>query len=162
MVSNYNQKRIRKRNRLWIFTGRTDAEAEAPLLWPPDAESAHWKRPWCWERLRAEVKGGHREWDGWMAWPTDTNLNKLWEIMKDGKPGVLESMESQRVRHDYRLDTITTFSIFQVPVKIPAPWEAQKNTGKDKEKILRNIQVGSGIRQRLDVKFKSQHSLILI
>ena len=31
---------------------------------------------------------------------TDTNLNKLWEIMKDGKPGVLQSMGLQRVRHD--------------------------------------------------------------
>ena len=27
-----------KENQCWIFTGRTDAEAEAPILWPPDAE----------------------------------------------------------------------------------------------------------------------------
>ena len=27
----------------------------------------HWKRPWCWERLRAEGEGGDRGWDGWMA-----------------------------------------------------------------------------------------------
>ena len=27
----------------------------------------HWKRPWCWERLRARGEGGNREWDGWMA-----------------------------------------------------------------------------------------------
>ena len=43
-----------KRNQAWIFIGRTDAEVEAPILWPPDAKS--WligKRPWCWERLRA-------------------------------------------------------------------------------------------------------------
>ena len=26
-------------NELWIFTGRTDVEAEAPVLWPPDAKS---------------------------------------------------------------------------------------------------------------------------
>ena len=26
-------------NQLWIFTGRTDAEAEAPILWPPDVKS---------------------------------------------------------------------------------------------------------------------------
>ena len=35
----------------WIFFGRTDAEAEASILWPP--ELTHWKRPWSWERLRA-------------------------------------------------------------------------------------------------------------
>ena len=38
-----------KGNQLWIFIGRTDAEAEAPILWLPDAKSwlTHWKRPWC-------------------------------------------------------------------------------------------------------------------
>ena len=30
-------------------------------------EPAHWKRPWCWERLRAGGEGGDRGWDGWMA-----------------------------------------------------------------------------------------------
>ena len=28
---------------------------------------AHWKRPWCWERLRVEGEEGDRGWDGWMA-----------------------------------------------------------------------------------------------
>ena len=50
----------------WIFTGRTDAKAEAPNTLA--TQSAHWKRPWCWERLRARGKGCNRGWDGWMAW----------------------------------------------------------------------------------------------
>ena len=45
-----------------IFIGRTDAEAEALIFWPPDV-----KRTWCWERLRARGEGGDRRWDGWMA-----------------------------------------------------------------------------------------------
>ena len=57
-----------KGSQLWIFTGRTAAEAEAPILWQPDAKN--WKRPWCWERLRAGGKGDDRGWDGWMASPT--------------------------------------------------------------------------------------------
>ena len=32
------------------YIGRTDAEAEAPILWPRCEEPTHWKRPWCWER----------------------------------------------------------------------------------------------------------------
>ena len=32
--------------------------------------STHWKRPWCWERLRAGGEGGSRGWDGWKASPT--------------------------------------------------------------------------------------------
>ena len=30
-------------------------------------ELTHWKRPWCWERLKAGEEGDNREWDGWMA-----------------------------------------------------------------------------------------------
>ena len=53
-----------KGNQPWIFIGRIDAEAEAPILWP--SNGTHWKRPWCWERLRAG-EGDDRGWDGWMA-----------------------------------------------------------------------------------------------
>ena len=42
-----------------IFVGRTDAEAETPILWPPDANIWLLKRPWCWERFKA---GGDRGW----------------------------------------------------------------------------------------------------
>ena len=52
----------------WIVIGMTNAEAEAPILWPPDGKS--WligQDPWCWERLRAVGEGGNRGWDGWMA-----------------------------------------------------------------------------------------------
>ena len=52
-----------KRNQHWIFIGRADAEAEA-ATWCE--EPTHWKRPWCWERLRAREEG-NRGWAGWMA-----------------------------------------------------------------------------------------------
>ena len=50
-----------KGNQPWIFTGRIDAEAEAPIL------STYWKWCWCWKRLRAAGEEDNREWDGWMA-----------------------------------------------------------------------------------------------
>ena len=53
-----------KGDQSWVFIGRTDVEAETPILWPL------WKRPWCWERLRAGGEGDNRGWDGWMASPT--------------------------------------------------------------------------------------------
>ena len=46
---------------------RIDAEAEAPIPWPPDTQPTHWKRPWCWERLKARGEGGNRGWDAWMV-----------------------------------------------------------------------------------------------
>ena len=65
-------------------------------------EPTHWKRLWCWERLRAEEEGDDRGWDGWMAPSTlDMSLSKLWAIGKDKKPGMLQSVGLQRVRHDW-------------------------------------------------------------
>ena len=49
-----------KGNQPWTFIGRTDAEAEALILWP---ELTHWKRPWFWERLRAGGEEGDWGWD---------------------------------------------------------------------------------------------------
>ena len=94
-----------KGNQPWIFIGRTDAETEAPILGPPDVKT-HWKRPWCWERLKAGGEGENRGWDGWMASPTWwtwvwVSSGSWW---RTGKPGMLQSMESQRVRHDWETE----------------------------------------------------------
>ena len=50
-----------KGNQSWIFIGRTDAEAETPILWLPDADYlTHLKRSWCWTRLKAGGEGDDR------------------------------------------------------------------------------------------------------
>ena len=59
-----------KGNQSWIFIGRTDAEAEPPMLRPPDAENWLIGRLWCWERLKAVEEGDDRGYDVWMAPPT--------------------------------------------------------------------------------------------
>ena len=66
-------------------------------------ELTHWKRPWWWERLKAGGEGDDRGWDGWMASPTRwtwvwVSSGSWW---RTGKPGVLQSMRSQRVGHDW-------------------------------------------------------------
>ena len=93
-----------KGDQSWLFTGRTDAETETLILWVTWCEElTHWKRPWCWERLKAGGEGDDRIWDGWMAsltlwtWVWVSSGNWWWT----GKPGVLQSMGSQRVRHDW-------------------------------------------------------------
>ena len=60
-----------KGNQPWIFTGRIDAEPEVPILLATWCEElTHWKRPWCWKRLRAGGEGNDRGWNSWMASPT--------------------------------------------------------------------------------------------
>ena len=95
-----------KGNQFWVFIGRTDAEAETPILWPPDVKNWLWKRPRCWERLKAGGKGDDRWWDGWMAsltqwtWVWASSGSWCWT----GKPVVLQSMGSQRVGHDWETE----------------------------------------------------------
>ena len=80
-----------KGDQSWVFIGRTDVEAETPILWPPDAKSwLIWKDPGAgkdWER-------DSREWDGWMASLTQwtwvwVNFRSWWWT---GRPGVLRFM----------------------------------------------------------------------
>ena len=83
-----------KGNQSWIFIGRTDAEAETPVLW---------KRPWCWERLKAGGEGDDRGWDVWMA--SLTGWTGVWASSRSWwwteKSCMLQSMGSQRVGHDW-------------------------------------------------------------
>ena len=75
-----------KGNQPWLFIGRTDVEAEDPVFWPPDGKSwfIRWKRPWCWERLKAGGEGDDRGWDGWMASPSQwTWFHRLQELVMD-------------------------------------------------------------------------------
>ena len=66
-------------------------------------ELTHLKSPWCWERLKAGGKGDNRGWDGWMA--SLTRRTWIWASSRSwwwaGKPGVLQSMGSQRAGHDW-------------------------------------------------------------
>ena len=103
-----------KGDQSWVFIGRTDVEAEAPITLATWCEElTHWKRPWCWERLKARGEGDNRGWDGWMASPTRVWVNsgsRWWT----GKPGVLQSTESQRVGHDWATKLNWTMSLWKV------------------------------------------------
>ena len=94
-----------KGNQSWMFIGRTDAEVETLILWPPDAKSwLIWKHPDARKDWRQEEKGmTEDEMVGWMASPTQwtwvwVNSGSWWWR---GRPGILQSMGSQRVWQEW-------------------------------------------------------------
>ena len=91
------------------------------LMWRTDSL----ERPWCWERLKAGGEGDDRGWDGWMAsltrwtWVWANSGSWRWT----GKPGVLQSMGSQRVRHDWATELNWTDLKSQLIGKDPDVWK---------------------------------------
>ena len=97
-----------------IFIGRTDAEDEAPILWPPNGNN------WLIGKDPDAGKEGGGEgdlgWDGWMAsltrwtWVWASSGSWWWT----GKPGMLQPMGLQRVGHDWatELKTVLVFSLY--------------------------------------------------
>ena len=84
-----------KGNQPWIFIWRTDAEPEAPILWPPDLKSRIMgKAPDAGKDWGQEETGDDRGWDGWMASPTEW---RTWVCVDSGswwwtgRPGMLSS-----------------------------------------------------------------------
>ena len=78
-----------KGNQPWIFTGRTDADFETPILWQPDVKNWLVGKDPNAERLKTGGEGNNREWDGWMALPTDSmdmSLSKVRETVKNREP----------------------------------------------------------------------------
>ena len=89
-----------KGNQSWIFIGRTDSEAETPILWLPDAKNGLiGKDPDAGQDRRLEEKRTTE--DGMVGWHHRLDGREFEQAPGvDGKPGVLLSMGSQRVEQD--------------------------------------------------------------
>ena len=96
-------------------------------------ELTHLKRPWCWERLKAGGEGDIRGWNSWMASVTRwtwvwVNSGSWWWT---GRPGVLQSMVSQIVRHKWVTELIKSWVSNAPKHKIMILLQTQKRIYRD-------------------------------
>ena len=86
-------------------------------------ESTHWKRPWCWERLKVGGEGDDRGWDGWLSSLSQgrgvwANSGRWW---RTGKPGVLQSLGSQRQTwlRDWKTNPLSAIDVLNRKSNLP-------------------------------------------
>ena len=99
-----------KGNQPWILIVRNDTEAEAPILWPPDAELTHWKRPWHWKDWRQKKKGvTENEMVWWHHWFNRHDFEQTLGDSKGQEARMLQFIVSQRVGHNWATELRTIF-----------------------------------------------------
>ena len=131
----------------WVIIGRTDAEGGTPIFWPPDGKN--WlieKDPDAGKKLKVGGERDDRGWDGWMASLSQwtwvwVNSGSWWWT---GSPGVLQSMGSQRVGHDWATELNWTKCLSQGQALFSAAG-GPPASGTDKPWLLWDRRVLAGV-----------------
>ena len=124
-TSSYNHNTVikfRKLNIVKLLISNLQWNSNTLATWCK--ELIHWKRPWCWKRLKEGGEGDDRGWDGWMASPTQWSW--VWVSSRSwwwtGRPGVLQSMGLQGVGHDWTTELNWPESVVHTQILLSNVW----------------------------------------
>ena len=94
---------VHPKDQSWVFIGRTDDEAETPILWPPDGKSWLIRKDLILEKIEGRRRRGQQRmrWLDGITASMDMSLGGLRDWRWTGRPGMLQFMGLQRVGHDW-------------------------------------------------------------
>ena len=119
-----------KGNQSWIFIGRTDAEAETVILWPPDVKNwLMWKHPDAAKDWEQEEKGWQRmRWLDGITTSMYMSSSKLWALVMDRKKGASQSCKHHDISHtgstmSKQSTSISSYYNDSSVQSYPTPWD---------------------------------------